>query len=177
MQKEYIDVDYTMMSEDENADDKNTDIIINTDPASAAISGIVGVVNNITNAAKEYSICKQQEETKRAAIKAQMKVEIEKINMQKEICLKVLDEQHEIKMIQIQAFYQQYKTALDDASAAVHGAIEVAKESKNFSDVCILLETERNILKDSSEAELKFMEISQKNNYRIQSNSVKGLLE
>ena len=51
MQKEYIDVDYTMLEEDDKK--KNPDVIINTDPASAAISGVVGVVNNVTNAIKE----------------------------------------------------------------------------------------------------------------------------
>ena len=177
MTEDFIDVDYEVISSDNDDSEKNqgSDITINADPVSALISGVCGIVNNVTNAAKEYGMCKQQEKTKREAIKAQMKVEIEKINTQKELCLKILDEQYEIKMFQIQAFYQQYKTALGDASAAVHGAIEVAKESKNFSDVCALLEMERNILKDSSEAELKFMEMSSNPKLAIGGN--KGLLE
>lgn len=158
-----IDVDYKILSadNDENAPEKqDTDITINADPISALISGFCGVVNGLTDAVKEYNICKQQEQTKRAEIKAQMKIAVEQINAQKELCLRVLDHQHEIAMLQIQEFYKQYRMALEDASSAVHSALEVAKESKNFSDVCALLEMERNILKDSSEAELKFMELS-----------------
>jgi len=175
---EVIDVDYEVISTEDNdskGNGKGTDITVNADPISAAISGVCGIVNNVTNAAKEYGMCKQQEKTKREAIKAQMKVEIDKINTQKELCLKILDAQYEIRMYQIQAFYQQYKTALDDASDALHGAIEVAKETKNFTDVCALLEMERSILKDSSEAEMKFMELS--SNPRLAVGGNNGLLE
>lgn len=174
--KKYIDTVFEEVPTDNETNDKDIDITLNTDPLSALITGVCGVVNNITNAAKEYGICKQQEKTKREAIKAQMKVDIEKINAQKEIYLEYLNQQHEIKMFQIQSFYNQYSEALKDASAAVHGAIEVAKESKNFTDVCALLEFERSILKDSSEAELKFMEISQTNNCYIATNPIKGLI-
>lgn len=173
----YIDTDFEEIPADKKENGNDVDITVNADPWSALITGACDVVNNITNAAKEYNICKQQEKTKREAIKAQMKVDIEKINAQKEIYLKYLDDQQEIKMFQIKSFYEQYSGALKDASAAVHGAIEVAKESKNFTDVCALLEVERNILKDSSEAELKFMEISQNNTSYLATNPIKGLIE
>lgn len=174
LNNEIIDVDYEEIlssSEDTDGNDDKNEIVVNADPISALLSGVCGIVNNITNAAKEYGICKQQERTKREAIKAQMKVEIEKINSQKEICLKVLDKQYEIKMFQMQAFYEQYSMALKDASDSIHGAIEVAKESKNFSDVCALLEMERNILKDSTDAELKFMELSNSSQLAIDGGS------
>lgn len=172
-----IDVDYKILSSDndENAPEKqDTDITINADPISALISGFCGVVNGLTDAVKEYNICKQQEQTKRAEIKAQMKVAIEQINMQKEICLKVLDEQHEKDMIHIQEFYQQCRMVLEKASSAVQIALEIAKESKNFSDVCTLLEIENNIFKNISETELKFMETSSR--MQLQGPKPKALL-
>ena len=72
MEKEYIDVSYTEC--EDTPQNKNGDITICADPASAAISGFFGAVNNITNSIKEYNICKQQEETKRAEIKARLKL-------------------------------------------------------------------------------------------------------
>lgn len=176
MTEDFIDVDYEEIpSDNDDSGNKNPDITINADPVSAAISGLCSVVNNVTNAAKEYGICKQQEKTKREEIKAQMKIEIERIHAEKEWCLKVLDEQHELKMFQVQAFYQQCKKTLDDASDAVHDAIEIAKESKDFSDVIALLEMEKNISKDNSEAQLKFLEML--GNPRLAIGGNKGLLE
>lgn len=176
LQKEYIDVDYTEVDEEKN-NGANKDITINTDPFSAAISGIFGAVNNVTNAVKEYNICKQQEQTKRTAIKAQMKIEMENIHAKKELCMKLLEEQHEIKMLQIKTFYQQFEKSLKDVSNAVQGAIEVAKETKDFSAVCDLLEIERQILKESSEAELKQMEFLQSTNSPQIENNIAGFLK
>ena len=178
MQKEYIDVDYTEadnQSQSQNENDNN--ITINTDPLSALISGAFNSVNNLTNAVKEYNICKQQEQTKRTAIKAQMKIEMENIHAKKELCMKLLEEQHEIKMLQIKTFYQQFEKSLKDVSNAVQGAIEVAKETKDFSAVCDLLEIERQILKESSEAELKQMEFLQSTNSPQIENNIAGFLK
>ncbi|MDE6101440.1 MAG: hypothetical protein K2F73_00475 [Ruminococcus sp.] len=50
MEKEYIDVSYTEC--EDTPQNKNGDITICADPASAAISGLFGAVNNITNSIK-----------------------------------------------------------------------------------------------------------------------------
>ena len=71
MSKDYIDVEYAEVKQESKPHD---DITVNTDPFSAAISGLCGVVNNITSAVKEYNICRQQEETRRAEIHANMKI-------------------------------------------------------------------------------------------------------
>lgn len=175
MQEKYIDVDYQEIDETKEKV-KDKDIVINADPLSALISGAFSSINNLTNAVKEYTVCKQQEETKRADIKAKMKVEIEKINAQKELYLKYIDNKHEEEMLKIQNFYQQYGIKLDHFSNAIYAAVEVAKETKNFSDVCMLLELEHTIMKENSEVELKFMELSHKNNYLTENNPIKGFI-
>ncbi len=179
MTTEYIDVDYK--DEPDNSDDSNKNgdinVDINTDPITAAVNGVCEFANNIVTSVKEYGMCKQQEKTKREAIKAQMKVEMEKINAQKEIYMKFLDQTHEQKMYQLKNHYEKVNKALDAASEAVHEAVETAKESKNFTDVIALLEFERVLINDSSEIELKYMESFQKDTVLITNNSVKGLLE
>ena len=163
MTNEIIDVDYRVVSSDEdNKPDKQPepDITINADPLSALISGVCGIINHITDAAKEYGQCKQQEQTKRAEIKAKMKVELERINAQKEILTQYQEQDHTAKMALIQASYQRYQIVLQQFTDAIHAAIESAKESGDFSGVCSLLECEHGILRESSEIELKIMESS-----------------
>ena len=82
MAKEYIDVDWTEC--EDKPQYKNG---VYTDPASALISGICGVANNITCAIREYNICKQQEETKRTEIKARLKLGLAEIKVKKEVIL------------------------------------------------------------------------------------------
>ena len=176
LQKEYIDVDYTE-ADNQSQNENDNNITINTDPLSALISGAFNSFNNLTNAVKEYNICKQQEQTKRTAIKARMKIEIENIHAKKELYMKCLEEQHEIKVLQIKTSYQKFEKSLKDVSDAVQSAIEVAKESKDFSSVCDLLEIERNILKESSEAELKYMELLQRTNSPQIENNIAGFLK
>ncbi|MDE6087193.1 MAG: hypothetical protein K2G25_02275, partial [Oscillospiraceae bacterium] len=90
MYNEIIDVDYVEVENDTDDKKEPVDITINADPASTLFSGIANVVNNITNSVKEYNMCRQQEETKRAAIKAQLKAELAQINAKKEVLLQVL---------------------------------------------------------------------------------------
>lgn len=59
MEKEFIDVDYEEVTQKSDDDDRN--VTINADPLSAALSGITSIANNITNAVKEYNMCRQQE--------------------------------------------------------------------------------------------------------------------
>ena len=77
-QKNYIDVDFTEVKEKPEKQE-NKDITICADPVSTFFNGAFGMVNTLTSSVKEYNMCRQQEQTKRAAIKAQMKVQIEDI--------------------------------------------------------------------------------------------------
>ena len=99
MEKSIIDVDYTEI-EDSGNKETNGDITVNTNPISTIIhdtvSGVFEIVNNVTNAVKEYNICRQQEETKRAEIRAYLKIGVAEINAKKEVLLKQLDNQHEL---------------------------------------------------------------------------------
>lgn len=170
--RDVIDVDYEVLSPDDDGKDtekKNTDITVNVDPTASLISGFFGSIDNFTNAVKEYNICKQQEQTKRAAIKAQMKValaeiqvRVEQIHADKEKYLRELETQHEERMYQLKEFYGRLNKALDAATTAVHEAIEAAKETKDFSEVRAMLECECTVLKLSNEAELRRMEMTRR---------------
>lgn len=178
LQKEYIDVDYTEadnQSQSQNENDNN--ITINTDPLSALISGAFNSVNNLTNAVKEYNICKQQEQTKRTAIKAQMKIEMEKINMQKDAILAYIENHHEEKMAYINHIYSQTNQLLNSACDAVHSAIKIAQESGDFSQVMDLIDKEANLLKICSEFELKQMELLQSTHSPQIENNIAGFLK
>ena len=86
-ENEIIDVEYS--ETDNNSESK--DIVVNADPMSAAVNGFFGAVNHITDAVKEYNICHEQEETKRAEIRAKLKLGMAEINAKKEIVLKQLE--------------------------------------------------------------------------------------
>lgn len=176
MEKEIIDVEYTDV-EDEKDNKKGGDITVNADPLSTLISETFGIVNNFTNAVKEYNICKQQEQTKRAAIKAQMKVEIEKIHMQRDAIMRCLEQQHELKLQSLKHTYDMSDKALNAICDAIHGAIEVAKNSGDFTEVIHLIEVESKFLNDRSEIELKQMELSGKQGQIQLGNNVKGFIE
>lgn len=176
MEKEYIDVEYTEV-DDKNNDKNGGDITVNANPLSTLISEAFGLVNNFTNSVKEYNICKQQEQTKRAAIKAQMKVEMEKIHIQREAILKYLENQHEQKMESINQMYSQTNKVLDQICDAIHSAIKIAENLGDFSEVIKLIETESDFLKTRSDIELKYMELSGNQNALLIGNNVKGFIE
>ena len=80
---------------------------------STFFNGAFRMVNTLTSSVKEYNMCRQQEQTKRAAIKAQMKVQIEDIQARKEVYLQALQDQHQIQMAQIEMFHQQTMACLE----------------------------------------------------------------
>ena len=67
--------------------------------------------------------------------------------------------------------------ALNAICDAIHGAIEVAKNSGDFTEVIHLIEVESKFLNDRSEIELKQMELSGKQGQIQLGNNVKGFIE
>ncbi len=178
MEKEYIDVSYTEC--EDTPQNKNSDITICADPASAAISGIFGAVNNITNSIKEYNICKQQEETKRAEIKARLKIGLAEIQAKKEILLTQMNQEHELKILHIQNYYTIMMRDLDVALDATKAAIEIARETKDLSGLIDIMKAQTEMSQIRSRFLLEQMDrtISQNNiSERIAFNQTKGYLE
>ena len=177
MEKEYIDVDWTECEDEPQP--KNSNITICADLASAMISGICGVVNNITNSIKEYNMCKQQEETKRAEIRANLKLGLAKINAQKEILLTQMNQEHEVKMLHIQNYYAIMMRDLDVALETTRAAIEIAKETKDISGLIDIMKAQTEMSQIRSHFMLEQMDktISQNMSNRIAFSQTKGYLE
>ncbi|MDE6034839.1 MAG: hypothetical protein K2G36_02905 [Ruminococcus sp.] len=177
MEKEYIDVSYTEC--EDTPQNKNGDITICTDPASAAISGFFGAVNNITNSIKEYNICKQQEETKRAEIKARLKLGLAEIQAKKEIILTQMNQEHELKMLYIQNNYIIMNRKLDEALEFTRTAIEIAKANKDMSELIDFMKAQAEICQIRPQFILEQMDktIAQSNSQRITFGQTKGYLE
>lgn len=155
MAENFIETDYQVLS----PDDGGTDITINADPGAAAVTGLFRSIDNVTNAVREYNMCKQQEKTKREEIKAQMKVQIETIHAQKEAYLKRLEAQHTKDMFELKQSYDMLRLELDRFSEGIRAGIEIARETKDMAGLCQLLETQRYVIRDINEAQLKNMEM------------------
>lgn len=172
MEKEFIDVDYEEVTQKSDDDDRN--VTINADPLSAALSGITSIANNITNAVKEYNMCRQQEQTKRAGIKAQMKVEFEKIHSKEKLFLTAMNNQHEENMQCIHNYCEQFKQAMLIVSKAIDSAIKVSEQSEDYSEVCRLIELNCSVMERINDMEVKKMKTS---NNLLSGNNIAGLLE
>lgn len=161
MEKSIIDVDYTEI-EDSGNKETNGDITVNTNPISTIIhdtvSGVFEIVNNVTNAVKEYNICRQQEETKRAEIRAYLKIGVAEINAKKEVLLKQLDNQHELKLEYIRSINVAVMKQLDAGIEAIKSAVEVAKETKDFSSVIELMNVNNTFIETRSTFTLQLMD-------------------
>ena len=158
---EVIDVDYEVIAakDDDSRDDgKGTEITVNADPYSAAISGLVSIANHITDSVTEYNLCKQQEKTKRDAIKARLRIELDRIDSQKEICLKLLDQQHEENMKLIEKNYQKFNDAMTMISDAIQSAVRVAEHTGDFSEVCRLIDKQCDVMRLLSDIEIRQMQ-------------------
>lgn len=162
MSKEYIDVDYNDCEQKDDSKSQNTNVTVNTGPVSTliheTISGFCGVVNNVTNAVKEYNICKQQEETKRAEIRAYLKIGLAEINAKKELLLKQLDNQHELDMQYINDVHEMVMKQLDAGIEAIKAAIDVAKETKDFTNVIELMNVNNGFIEARSAFTLQLMD-------------------
>lgn len=158
MENEIIDADYVEVDSDTNDKKEPADITVNTDPISALFSGIASVVNTVTNSVKEYNMCRQQEETKRAAIKAQLKVELAQIEAKKEAFLQALENKHEIDKMLINNEHQYTMKLLDSAVSAVDSAVEQAKKNNDFTAVIDLLKASCELIDMRSKINLQIMD-------------------
>lgn len=172
MENEFIDVDYEEVTQKSDDDDKN--VTINTDPLSAALSGITSIANNITNAVKEYNMCRQQEQTKRTAIKAQMKVELEKIHSKEKLFLNAMNNQHKENMQRIQNYREKFKQVMLIVSEAIDSAIKISEQSGDYSEVCRLIELNCSVMERINDMEIKNMKAS---NNLLDGNDIAGLLK
>lgn len=179
MQKEIIDVDYVEV--DDTADDKKepVDITVNADPFSALFSGVASIVNNVTNSVKEYNMCRQQEETKRAAIKAQLKAELARINLQKEVFLKALENKHEIDKMLINNEHQKAMKRIEEMHSFLNVAVEMAKQSNDVEILLNCIQTYNHFIEIESKINLQIMDKVYSSNpvNTIDCNSPIGYLE
>lgn len=162
MNKEYIDVKYREITENDSENNGNENVEFN--PVSTlfreTISGFCGTVNRVTDSIKEYNMCKQQEETKRAEIKANLKLSLAQIETQKEIIIQQLCNQHEIKLKQIDYIHEMALKELETSLNAVSTAVEIAKETRDFSMVISLMEISNKIVDARSAFTLELMDRS-----------------
>lgn len=155
---DYIDVDFSEVEENPNDKKEPENITINTDPISALFSGFFSALNTATESIKEYNICRQQEETKRSAIKAQMKVQLAQINAEKELFLQMLEDKHQIDMLFINHELQQSTKMLDRALNAVDKALEKAETENDFKTVIELIKYAQDISEMRSRIDLQLMD-------------------
>ena len=144
-QKNYIDVDFTEVKEKPEKQE-NKDITICADPVSTFFNGAFGMVNTLTSSVKEYNMCRQQEQTKRAAIKAQMKVQIEDIQ--------ALQDQHQLQMAQIEMFHQQTMTCLE----SIRLSIETASKNGDHDLLLSLIQAQTTFVEINNQSQMKLME-------------------
>ena len=160
MQKEIIDVDYVEVEKVESDTDgkkEPVDITVNADPYSALFSGVTSIVNNITNSVKEYNMCRQQEETKRAAIKAQLKAELAQINAQKEVFLKALETKHEIDIRNLNNLHQIQMKHIDEIHTVLDSAVEMAKQSNDIEILLNFMQAYNQFIEIESKVRLQGM--------------------
>lgn len=156
MDNDIIDVKYEEVPVGKN--DSPRDIKINMDPISTAINEVGGIVNNITNAVKEYNMCRQQEETKRAEIRAYLKIGLAQIEAQKEIYIKQLEQHHEAQMEHIKTINELAMKQLDSSIETLKVATDIAKETKDFSTVIELMKINNNFVEIRSKFTLELMD-------------------
>lgn len=160
MDRDVVDVKYEDVPAETTDTPKN--VKINVDPVSTliseSISGICGIVNNITNSVKEYNICKQQEETKRAEIRAYLKIGLAQIEAQKEIYIKQLEQHHEAQMEYIRTINEMAMKQLDASLDALQAATETAKETKDYSTVIEMMNITNSFVDLRSKATLALMD-------------------
>jgi len=138
MENNIIEVEYTDMPENPQTEG-NVPIPFEASLPTAILKNIADVFNNVTNSIKEYSMFKEQEKTKRAEIKMQLKIGLEQIQAQKEIFLTYLNNNYEKDVTMIRAFNEQVNSGMNNYTNAINGAIESAKETNDFSVVVDLL--------------------------------------
>lgn len=167
-EEKIIDVNYIECDEKPDKDNNTSgNVTINADPLSTlfheAVSGICGIVNNVTTSIKEYNICRQQEQTKREEIRAYLKMGLEQIQSQKEIMMKQLEFRHEADMAFIQHEHEVTMKLIDSSISVIDSAVETAKETKDFSVVIELMKYSGELADMRSKVNLQLMECTGSN--------------
>ena len=144
MDRTFIDVDFT-------------EAATGSDNRSRGV-GLSGIINNITESLKEYKMYTQQEQTKRGQINAELKLGLAEINAKKEVVLKQLDDRHKMNMQYIEYIHETVMKELDVGIEAVRAAIDAASETKDFSAVKMLIDTNNEFVQLRNEFTLKLMD-------------------
>ena len=156
MENNIIEVEYTDLPE-EPQPEGNIPIPSEAGLPTAILKTVADVFNNVTNSIKEYSMLKEQEKTKRAEIKMQLKLGLEQIQAQKEVLLTDLNNRHERDMTVIRLIDEEINKRLDANINAVNAAIECAQKNNDFSAVMDFLEMMNSTQALSVECRLKLM--------------------
>lgn len=139
--KDIIDVKFEELTETYN-DEKNN-VVVPTSPEVALITEAINVLNNVTNAVKEYNIAKQQEITQRKIamrqIDAQLQTALSEINAKKELWLKIIDTQHEADMHYLENQGRDFSRVLDVYIKSLEKAIDCATQTNDFTNVTMLI--------------------------------------
>lgn len=160
MDKNYIDVDYIECHDENKPQQERT--FTNNSPISTVVHEVVSsvsdIANNVVSSIKEYSICRQQEQTKRAEIRAYLKLGLAEINARTEILIKQLDNRHEYEMELIKDTQELLTKQLDAIITTINAAVITAQKSGDFSGVIELLKTSQEVVNSRSQITLQLMD-------------------
>ena len=157
MENNIIEVEYTDVPEDLQPEG-NIPIPSEASFPTAILKTVADVFNNVTNSIKEYSMFKEQEKTKRAEIKMQLKIGLEQIQAQKEVLLTGLNNKYKTDTLSMQMVDEDIKRVIDTHINAVNAAIETAKETNDFDTVLVLLNMLNSTQTAMSEYRLRTMD-------------------
>lgn len=155
-EKDYIDVDFVDVKK-EQEEPKEKDVTIRTDPLSIIskdlVGGFFGSINTLTSSIKEYNMCKQQEQTKRTQIKAQMKVQIEAIQAKKEMVLQLIEKDHDQKMAEIEKLHQAAMAGLEN----IRIMVEATAKNGDMDAMLSLIQAQTTFVEMSNRSQLELM--------------------
>lgn len=134
---EIIDVEFKDVTD--NNDMGNGGMVINASPEAALISEFASTLRTASNCIKEYKVAQEREKTQRAAIKANMKIAMAEINSQKEVLLRILDDNHSERMANIHLYGDVLMKELDTYIDTVNKARECALAKNDMPTVLALL--------------------------------------
>lgn len=157
MENNIIEVEYTDLPE-EPQPEGNIPIPSEAGLPTAILKTVSDVFNNVTHSIKEYSMFKEQEKTKRAEIKMQLKLGLEQIQAQKEVLLTGLNNKYKTDTLSMQMVDEDIKRVIDIHINAVNAAIETAKETNDFDTVLVLLNMLNSAQTAMSEYRLRTMD-------------------
>ena len=157
MENNIIEVEYTDLPE-EPQPEGNIPIPSEAGLPTAILKTVADVFNNVTHSIKEYSMFKEQEKTKRAEIKMQLKLGLEQIQAQKEVLLTGLNNKYKTDTLSMQMVDEDIKRVIDTHINAVNAAIETAKETNDFDTVLVLLNMLNSAQTAMSEYRLRTMD-------------------